>query len=282
MFDYISSFFTDPKGMLIMLLLALPGRLIAISAHEFAHAYVADRCGDHTARYLGRLTLNPIKHIDPVGFTLMMLVGFGWAKPVPVNPRNYRGDYRKDDLKVSLAGVTVNFILFIIGSLVLYAIVGIALNIASRAAQESEYFISTIYGQKCLFIDEGDHYSYMALTDLIRYAPYISDWLIAPVFGNVAGYITQMLMYFIGTNLVLAIFNLIPMPPLDGYHVLTDTILHRVNLFANANVERIFAGVMLILLATGVLSDVLGTVQEFMFDRLGVVMQGLFHTMGLL
>jgi Zn-dependent protease len=281
MFGYIDSFLSDPRGMLIMFLLALPGRLLAISAHEFAHAYVADRCGDHTARYLGRLTLNPLKHIDPIGFILMTLVGFGWAKPVPVNPRNYR-NYRSDDLKVSLAGIAMNLLLFLLGCVILYTLVGAALVKAGAAAQGDAYFISALYGDKCIFIADGEHYSYMALTDMIKYAPYMSDWLIAPVFGQFAGYLTQMLMYFVITNLVLAIFNLIPMPPLDGYHVLNDLVLHRSALFANPNVVRAFSGVMMVLFITGILSNIIGAVQGFTFDRLGALMQTIFGALGII
>ena len=106
MISYIDEFFRDPKGMLIFFLLAFPGRIMALSLHEFAHAWMANRCGDPTAKLMGRLTVNPAKHLDPLGTVLMLVVGFGWAKPVPVNPRNFRNP-RWDDLKVSLAGVTM-------------------------------------------------------------------------------------------------------------------------------------------------------------------------------
>lgn len=281
MFGYISSFLSDPKGMLIIFLLALPGRLFAISAHECAHAYMADRCGDHTARFMGRLTLNPLKHIDPIGFILMMLTGFGWAKPVPVNPRNFR-NYRSDDLKVSLAGIAANILLFLTGCVILYALVGAALIKAGAGALGDEYFISNLYGAKSIFIADGEHYSYLALTDMIKYAPYMSDWLITPVFGQVAGYLTQMLMYFIMTNLVLAIFNIIPMPPLDGYHVLNDLVLHRSNLFADPRVTRAFSGIMMVLFFTGVLSNVIGFVEEFTFDKLGLLIQAVFRALGII
>ena len=78
---YIRAFLSDPRATLMVILLALPGRMLAMSMHEAAHAYVADRCGDPTARNLGRLTLNPFKHIDILGFLMLYLVGFGWAKP---------------------------------------------------------------------------------------------------------------------------------------------------------------------------------------------------------
>ena len=127
MLTYLDSFLSDPVGVLVIFLLAFPGRILALSAHEYAHAWVADRCGDHTARQLGRLTLNPFAHLDPLGAILMILVGFGWAKPVPVNPLNYR-NYRKDDLKVSLAGVTMNLMLFALSMLAMFGIVAATLK----------------------------------------------------------------------------------------------------------------------------------------------------------
>ncbi|MBK5242399.1 site-2 protease family protein [Clostridium sp.] len=90
--------------------LLIPAILIAFTFHEFAHAITADKLGDKTPRFQGRLTLNPISHIDPMGFILILLVGFGWAKPVQTNPSAYK-NYYKDDLKVSLAGPMANLIL---------------------------------------------------------------------------------------------------------------------------------------------------------------------------
>ena len=81
-------------------ILMIPAILLAFTFHEYAHAITADRLGDKTPRFQGRLTLNPIVHIDPMGFLLILLVGFGWAKPVQTNPSAYK-NYYKDDLKVS-------------------------------------------------------------------------------------------------------------------------------------------------------------------------------------
>jgi Zn-dependent protease len=94
-------------------ILMIPAILIAFTFHEFAHAITADRLGDKTPRFQGRITLNPISHIDPMGFILILLVGFGWAKPVQTNPSAYK-NYYKDDLKVSLAGPMANMILGLI------------------------------------------------------------------------------------------------------------------------------------------------------------------------
>ncbi|MGK0465302.1 site-2 protease family protein [Clostridium sp.] len=95
------------------IILMIPAILIAFTFHEFAHAITADMLGDKTPRFQGRITLNPISHIDPMGFILILLVGFGWAKPVQTNPSAYK-NYYKDDLKVSLAGPMANMILGLI------------------------------------------------------------------------------------------------------------------------------------------------------------------------
>ena len=142
------------------LLISLFILLITITIHEFAHALVADRLGDPTPRLAGRLTLNPISHIDPVGFIMLILVRFGWAKPVPINPYNF-SDPRKGSLLVSLAGPLSNF---------LFA------------------WLLAIFLRNFPILQEG-------------------IWL-------------EILSYSIWINLALAVFNLIPIPPLDGSHIL--------------------------------------------------------------
>jgi Zn-dependent protease len=98
---------------IIPMLLTLPGVLVAISIHEYGHALAAYKMGDNTAKAQGRLTLNPLKHLDPIGFLCLLIFRFGWAKPVPVNPRNF-GNPRRDDIIVSLAGVGMNLLTSII------------------------------------------------------------------------------------------------------------------------------------------------------------------------
>ncbi len=94
-------------------LISLPGLLVAIIFHELAHGYTAYRLGDPTAKNAGRLTLNPIKHIDPVGFLFMLVFRFGWAKAVPINP-GYFKNRKRDTILVSLAGVATNFVLAVL------------------------------------------------------------------------------------------------------------------------------------------------------------------------
>ena len=160
--------------------------LFAISVHESAHAWMANRRGDPTAYMLGRVTLNPLKHIDPVGTILLPAIGlyyggwiFGWAKPTPVNPSNFRRPVL-DDVLTSVAGPASNFIL------AFGAVAGLALiSLSSSSGQE-----------------------------IVRGAPFGatgSDSVLVPV----ARFLFQLLLI----NVVLAVFNLIPVPPLDGSHV---------------------------------------------------------------
>jgi Zn-dependent protease len=107
-------------GQILYKVLMIPAILLAFTFHEYAHAITADRLGDKTPRFQGRLTLNPIAHIDPMGFILILIMGFGWAKPVQTNPSAFK-NYYKDDLKVSIAGPLANlmlgFIFAILGAL---------------------------------------------------------------------------------------------------------------------------------------------------------------------
>ena len=283
MLTYIDTFLSDPINTLVIFLLAFPGRILALSAHEFAHAWVADRCGDHTARMMGRLTLNPLKHLDPLGTLMMLVVGFGWAKPVPVNPRNFR-NYRQDDLKVSLAGVTMNLMLFIISMLVMFACAALALSkipVGSLAELGGRVARGSYGGQDCLFVlDQGEYY-YVPLRSLLNMLPYAGDYLIAPVFGEIPGHLYQMLGYFAMTNLVLCLFNLLPVPPLDGYHVLNDLVLKR-SLFASAQVARYASAALFVLVMTGAVGRVLGRIDAAVLNGAGALAAAALRGMGLM
>ena len=272
---------SNPRATLMILLLALPGRLLAISAHESAHGWVANRCGDPTARLMGRITLNPLKHFDPIGTLCMLLFGFGWAKPVPVNPLNYR-TYRRDDLRVSLAGITANFAMFIIGCIVMYSMAGIAL---AQLPYHSEMMIwttndalfrTTIDGTAGLWVEDG----WYRVSDLLRYPWGAWDVLIAPVFGQTIGYLYQMIYYFVSTNLVLAAFNLIPVPPLAGYHVVNDLVLKR-PLFADRRAASVGRIVMLAAVYSGWLDKGLNAVYDFVLGGGGQAVLSLLQGVGL-
>ncbi|MBI2448615.1 site-2 protease family protein [Candidatus Microgenomates bacterium] len=103
--------FSSPLALLAFLLAII----IGLTVHEFAHAWMATRLGDFTAKYAGRLSLNPARHFDPTGTLFLLFVGFGWGKPVPVNPNALKNRY--DELKVSIAGPTANFLLALILSI---------------------------------------------------------------------------------------------------------------------------------------------------------------------
>ncbi len=108
----------DIRSIIISLVFSMPIILLALSLHETAHGYVAYKCGDNTAYNLGRLTLNPFRHIDPIGFGCMLLFGFGWAKPVPINTRNFRNPKRGMALS-ALAGPLANAIMGMISAILL-------------------------------------------------------------------------------------------------------------------------------------------------------------------
>ena len=276
--SWIDSLLSDPRTTLIFFLLALPGRMLAISAHEAAHAWVAEKCGDPTGRYMGRITLNPLKHLDPVGILCMLVLGIGWAKPVPVNPMNFRR-YRRDDLLVSIAGVTMNLILFVASAILLYAAIAFALfRIPTGLLNFSteELYRATADGMPVLV--SGQYY--YSIAQLLTVPGALSDLLIVPVFGQTAGYLYEMLYYLMATNLMLAVFNLIPVPPLDGYHVLNDLVLKR-PLFADFKAQRIGMGIMYMLMFTGYLSEGLGWISDQVYNGVGAAFMAVFRGIGL-
>jgi Zn-dependent protease len=152
----INLLFKDPVAFVLV---AIP-LLYSIIIHELAHGWVADKMGDSTARWLGRLSLNPVKHLDPMGTIMLFIFGFGWAKPVPVNFNRLR-DFRKGLIFVSAAGVTANIILAFIALFLLQL---------------------------------------------------LSRWHIESL--------NTLLFYLAQINIMLAAFNLIPIPPLDGSKIL--------------------------------------------------------------
>lgn len=149
-------------------LMLLPGIIIGLSFHEAAHAFASYKLGDPTPKYQGRLSLNPMHHIDPVGFIALLFIGFGWGVPVQIDPDHYK-NRRTGELIVGLAGVTANLLIAVVFSFVLKG---------------------------------------FAMTSF--------------AYSGIGGILYEMLFYIVYINLVLMLFNLIPIPPLDGFGVLTQ------------------------------------------------------------
>ena len=262
-------------------LLALPARVMALSIHEWAHAWMANRCGDPTARMLGRMTLNPAAHLDLIGTLMMAFVGFGWAKPVPVNPRNYKNP-RRDDILVSLAGITMNLALFLASYIVCVVLCLLALSrlpeYASVLLAGDEMCITQYAGIQVLLSGNAD-FPVIPVSVLLKSAPFMADYLIEPVFGRMASYVFEMLQYFVTVNICLAIFNLIPVPPLDGSHVLHNLLPH--SPYTNPRVRQIAYFALLALMFSNVGSRVLGTLCNGAIEGVGTALYALIHLTGI-
>ena len=162
---------SDPLGWLISRLLMLPGIVIGLSIHEFGHAIVSTKLGDPTPKNQGRVTVNPLAHIDPMGMLALFFAGFGWGVPVQINPSYYK-HRRRDEALVAVAGVTMNLIVVILTTILLRIIINLA---------PIGFFLSST----------GD--------------------VILEIIENV-----------ILINIVLMFFNLLPIPPLDGFNIITQ------------------------------------------------------------
>lgn len=168
--NFLDGEFSDPVGWLMDKLILLPGIVIGLSFHEFAHGVVSYALGDPTPKEQGRLTINPAAHMDPFGFAALLFAGFGWGVPVQIDPRYYK-HRRRDELLVSLAGVVMNFIIAVVFAFIV----------------------------KLLFMAGP-------------------GWLN----GSIGEIVIEIIMYVIQINLVLMIFNLLPVPPLDGFGIITE------------------------------------------------------------
>ena len=208
----------------LSLLLTLPAVIIAITFHEFAHAWMADKLGDTTPRYQGRLTLNPLAHLDPIGSILLIFAHVGWGKPVQINPNNFTSNKSRSacEALVSLAGPAMNFIIAIILTLV-------SMLLSALAPQ----------------------------TFLYSYA------------GNLIGILIYMT---ITVNIGLGVFNLIPLPPLDGEKIYRHILPYRAVEWLDRNAYTLNL-IFLVLWITGLLSFVVSPVIDF-------VQSGIFWLVG--
>lgn len=188
----------DPRIALIVFLLTVPTVIISLTVHETAHGYMACKLGDPTAKNLGRLSLNPARHLDLVGTLAMLIIGFGWAKPVPISTRYFKKP-KRDMALTALAGPVSNLLLGFFG-LILYALV-----------------VKFYNGPTSMYIEA----------------------------------LLLFLSYFFQLNIILAVFNMIPLPPFDGSRVIYSFLPARLY-FGVMKYERIIMLVALLLFAIGI------------------------------
>lgn len=254
----ISQWLEDPLGYLLSLLPLIPALLPALILHEVAHGYTAYRLGDPTAKMLGRLSLNPLRHLDLRGTICMFLVGLGWAKPVPVDPRYFRRP-RRDSFLVSIAGITANLVMFLIGCLLMYGMVYAAM----RAVPADMWLDSGLITEK-----KALTVYYISHEDIIRYAYGMGDALIEPYLGRAWGFVFEVVVKFTTVNLSLALFNLIPMPPLDGYQIINSLVLNR-SLYISRKIARFCQMALIILAFTGLLGKGLSWLMQHVLEGVG-------------
>lgn len=207
---------------LIYALSSLVVIFLTLPIHEFAHALIADKLGDRTARYSGRLTVNPFAHIDYIGAAFILLFGFGWAKPVPVNTRFFKKP-KRDFAFTALAGPVANIILAFT-SMVIY------------------FILYLVYRQ---------------------------------VGGNILPYIALVFDYIAVINIQLAVFNLIPIPPLDGSRILTAILPSRIY-YKIMQYERYLIIVVFVLLYTGILSRPLSYLSNYIYGGIVMLLNAIF------
>lgn len=215
----VIGYLSDPNKLL-GLIISIPAVLIAITFHEFAHAFAADKLGDDTPRRQGRLSLNPLHHLDPVGSLLLLFAGFGWGKPVEINPRNFNRNIsmEKANAIVSVAGPLMNFFLAIVFTFMYCAI--------------------------------------------FKFAPKV-------LIGTTGGAIQLLLTSIISINVGLGVFNLIPLPPLDGSKVIMPFLPSNAKRFFIER-EQIFYIIFIFLWILGIagylISPIINYIYKFIID----------------
>ncbi len=210
--------YSNPMDWIMEKLMILPGILIGLSFHEFGHAFVSTKLGDPTPKLQGRVTINPLAHIDPVGMLCLLFCGFGWGIPVQINPSYYK-NRRRDEILVGFAGVAMNLILAIVFSLLV------------RVALMSFDVLGT----------------------------------------DVGSIIYQIFLNVVAINVVLMVFNLLPVPPLDGFGIVTNLFhLEKYSWYEKYYQWGYFILIFLVLL--GVVGAILGPVTTFFMMLLSPLM----------
>lgn len=216
------------ESILMQILATLFVIFCILPLHEYAHGWMAERLGDHTARYAGRLTLNPLASLDPIGALFLLLFGFGWAKPVPVDTRNFKKP-KRDMALTALAGPVSNLLASLVGAILYYVLV------------------------------------------LVLAAAGISTPLFVQAFFS--AYIT--------INVALAVFNLLPIPPLDGSKIVGAFLSNRA-MYAYYRYQNIIVLVLFLLLFSGVLSRPLAFLENWMLEGILWIAELPFRLFGLL
>lgn len=216
----VMSIFSMSAGEWLNILLTLPAVIIAITFHEFAHAWMADRLGDTTPRNQGRLTLNPLSHLDPFGFVLLMFAHVGWGKPVQINPNNFTSNKSRGtcEMLVSFAGPAMNFILAFI-LMIVYVVLERTTSLVFATSFAGSVIVTLLY-----------------LTIII--------------------------------NIGLGIFNLIPLPPLDGEKIFRNILPYNAQSWLDRNSQTLYI-IFMVLWIFGFLGTLVSPV-------ISVVQKGLY------
>lgn len=221
---------------LYKLAIYIPAVILAIVLHEIAHGYVAYRCGDETAKNDGRLSLNPLKHVDPLGALFLLIFRVGWAKPVPINLGRLRRPLR-DSTLVALAGVTVNFLLFLFFSFTSIILCSSLYSAEAISALGRPFFLRMDSWGYLLQLSPE---TYLYLEPVIK-----TKWLLP---------IQTFVLFSAQINLGLCLFNLLPFPPLDGFHVVNNIFFKgKLNLS-----DRAFVILRVVFLILLLFTDVVG------------------------
>lgn len=219
--------YVNNPNELLSLLLTLPGVIIAITFHEFAHAYAADKLGDDTPRKQGRLNLNPLSHIDPVGFFMLVFAHFGWGKPVQINPTNFnrKRSMSAQEAIVSLAGPLMNIIIAIVLTIVLFSI--------------------------------------------FTFAPTF-------IISQVGMLVVLTIQLAISVNIGLGVFNLVPLPPLDGSKILMHFLPYNARTWF-MNKQQMFYIIFLFLWITNLVSYIINPVINLASQGIYSLVAGIFR-----
>ena len=219
---------------ILNLLLTIPGVLIALTFHEFAHAWAANKLGDETPRIQGRLNLNPLSHIDPMGFVFLIVAGFGWGKPVQIDPRNFNSKHSisKAEAMVSAAGPIMNFILAFVFLIIYYLLFSVTNVLDALSVQ----------WQQVIFL---------------------------------------VITYTISINIGLGVFNLIPLPPLDGSKILMHFLPYNGKQWFYNN-QQIFYIIFLLIWITGLSSTILNPIFSGVLNGMNWIVYNIFKLLALI